>query len=338
MKKNYWLIAIFLLLGGATAWYVLVGKKDEKSTLGWDRNFKVAEAEIQKIFIAKRTGQTTTIEREVDGWKVNGQGRASENAIENLLEAVTNIQLQFVPPPAATDNITRELASRGIKVEIYGKNDKKLKAYYIGGVTADARGTVAIMEGSEQPMVVEIPMMTGQIRTRYDLIGDDWRDRHVFRYKPEEIESVTVEYPQQRNKSFRLWRNGSDWDLKPFYDNVPAINRPISKGKVEGFLVGFNSLMAESFENQYAKKDSIRQLIPFTVISVTDTKGQQKRAAFYPTFRVDRYTGERRSDIVERYFADVSTGDWMLTQQGVFQKVFWPYEAFFEEKGQPVKN
>lgn len=338
MNKNYWLIGIFLLLGGATAWYYLGGKKDAPSTLGWDRLFKVEEAEIQKIFIAKRTGETTTLERDGNSWKVNGQWKASKNAVENILEVVTSLELQSVPPPAATDNVVKDLAGRGIKVEIYGKRDKKLKTYYIGGVTANARGTYAIMDGSEQPMILEIPQMEGQIRTRFDLIGDDWRDRNVFSYQPEEIQAVSVEYPQQRNKSFKLKRNGDNWEIKPFYENVPAITRQISKGRVEGYLTGFGSLMAESFENEYAEKDSIRQIIPFSVVSVTDSKGKERIAAFYPTYRVDKYTGERRSEAVERYFADINNGDWMLTQHRVFEKIFWPYEAFFEAPGKPVKN
>ena len=230
MKKNYLLIAIFLLMGGFTAWYLLSGKKDEKSTLGWDRQFKVAEADIEKIFIAKRTGETTTIERDGDGWKVNGKWKAGKNITENLLEAVCNIELKYVPPPAALNSMTKELASRGIKVEVYGKGNKKLKAYYIGGVTTTADGTVAIMEGSEQPMVTKIPQMDGQIRTRFDSSGDDWRDKNVFSYKPEDIESVSVEYPQQRNQGFRLFKNSGKWDVKPFYDNITPKNKPVIQG------------------------------------------------------------------------------------------------------------
>jgi hypothetical protein len=337
MKKNYWLILIFLLLGGATAWYYLGGKKANDHALGWDRVFKVEEKDIQKIFIAKRTGETTTLERDGNGWKANGQ-KASANAVENLLEAVTHMELQSVPPPAAINGIVKELAARGIKVEIYGKGGQKLKSYYIGGVTADARGTYAIQEGSEQPMVVEIPMMEGQIRTRFGLVGDDWRDRHVFAYTPEQIEAVNVEYPQQRNKSFKLKRSGSTWDVKPFYDNVPAIDRKVANGKVEGFLVEFGSLMAEAIENGYDSKDSIRRSVPFSVVTVTDTKGQVRKASFYPTYRLDKHTGERRSEVVERYFTDVENGDWYLTQHRVFEKIFWPYDAFFENKGQPIKN
>lgn len=338
MKKNYLLLALFLLMAGATAWYVLGGKQEAKSTLGWDRLFKVQEADIQKIFIAKRTGVTSTIERDGDSWKVNGQWKTSKNAVENLLEAVTKLELAYVPPPAALDNIVKEMASRGIKVEVYGRGEKLLKAYYIGGVTSNAGGTYALMDGSEQPMVVKLPLMDGQIRTRYELDGDDWRDRHIFPYKPEEIEAVSIEYPQQRNKGFKLKKNSGKWDISPFYDNVPIINKPVSEGKVEGFLYGFEGLTAETFNNEYTHKDSIRQMIPFSVISITDNKGKEKKAAFYSTYKTDKFTGERRNDIVERFYTETNEGDWLITQLGVFKKVFWAYDSFFEANDKALKK
>ena len=339
MKKNYWLIAIFLLLGGATAWYFFTQKSGETSTLGWDRKFKVENRDdIQKIFIAKRTGENTTFERSGDHWVVNGDSKASPNAMENLLEAVTTLELKYVPPATATTNVVKELAARGIKVEIFNKSGNKIKAYYVGGTTPDARGTYMILENAEQPMVMEIPAMEGQIRTRYDLTGDDWRDKTVFGYQPEQIQSVTVEYPQQRNKSFRLEREGSDFKILPFYGNTPPINRQVDKAGVEKFLVNFESLVAESYFNNYSKKDSIRQTIPFSIVAVSDIKGAEHKAAFYPTYNIDSKTGQRTSDIVERYYADVDSKDWMVTQHRVFQQIFWPYDAFFVAEGEKVKD
>lgn len=339
MKKNYLLLLIFLVLGSATAWYLLTQNKGETTTLGWDRKFKVENPEeIQKIFLAKRTGETSTFERSGNHWIVNGQHKASPNAMENLLEAITNVELKFVPANAGTGNIVKELAARGIKVEIYNKKGDKIKAYYVGGVTSDARATYMIMENSEQPMAVDIPQMEGQIRTRYDLTGDDWRDRSVFAYQPEEIEAMSIEYPKQRNKSFRLERDGNSFGVTPFYDNVPPIRGKVDDASVEAYLVNFKNIMAEAFVNEYAKKDSVRQTIPFTIISVTDTKGEERKAAFYPTYRGDAISGERRTDIVERYFADLNNGDWMLVQHRVFEKIFWPYEAFFEPAAKKVKD
>jgi hypothetical protein len=340
MKKNYLLLLVFLLLGAGTAWYLITKDKGQSSTLGWDRNFRVAENDIHKIFLAKRSGETTVFERKGNYWEVNGQSRASANAVENLLEAVTKVELLFVPPKNSTDGIAREMAARGIKVEVYGKSGDKLKTYYVGGVTPDARGTYMLMEGSEQPMAVGIPNMEGQIRTRYDLVGDDWRDKTVFGYEYDDIQAVSVEYPLQRNKSFRLKKSGGNFEVEPFFENTPAINRPLDKSNAEAYLLNFKSLMAESFENNYAKKDSIRQVIPFSVVTVTDKRGNDRKAAFYQASAVnieDPNTGATTKVVVERYFADLNTGDFMLVQDRVFKQIFWAYEAFFMP-GNKVKD
>ncbi len=340
MKKNYLLLLIFLLLGGGTAWYLFL--KDEKkasTTLGWDRKFAVENIdEVHKVFIAKRSGETTTLTRSEDHWVVNGQHKASDNAVENVLEVLSDVTLKYVPPHTALKNIVREMAARGIKVEVYDKKGEQLKAFYIGGVTADARGTYFIMENSEQPMAVEIPQMEGQLRTRFDITGDFWRDRTVFNYQPEEIAAVSIEYPKQRNKSFRLKRQGNDFEVKPFYDNVKPIQHPVQNGRVEGFLVGFENRMAESFDQEYAFKDSVRATIPFSIVTMTDTEGEERRATFFPYYRINAVTGERYTDIVERYFTEVNDEDWLLTQHRVFKDIFWSYESFFEPIGVEVKN
>ena len=338
MNKNYLLLIVFVLLGGATWWYLSDDKKSAGTVVGWDREFAVDRDQIGKVFIAKRSGETITIERKGKEWIYNDQHPASPGAVDNLLEAVSSMTLKFQPSPNATDNIISEMSARTISVEVYDRQGKRLKHYHIGGVTADARATYALMDGSNQPMAVEIPQMEGQIRTRFDLEEDQWRDRTVFGYEPEEIQAVSVEYPKQQSKSFRMTRTNDGFEVKPFYDNQVPISRQVSAGVVEGYLVGFHSLVAESFSNSFAQKDSVRQNIPFSIVSVTDRSGEEKKAAFYQSYKINTLTGERTADFVERYWADINTGDWMLTQHRVFKEIFWPYDAFFEERGIQVRN
>ena len=141
MKKNYFLLLVFLLLGAGTGWYLLSKDTENTSTtLGWDRKFAVKNIDdVQKVFIAKRTGETTTLTRNGDHWLVNGQHKASPNAVENVLEVISDVTLKFVPPRPAYDNIVKEIAARGIKVEVYGRGDNLLKSFYIGGVTPDCK-------------------------------------------------------------------------------------------------------------------------------------------------------------------------------------------------------
>lgn len=340
MKKNYLLPIIFLVLGAATAWYLSSDRKETaSSTLGWDRKFAVDDInKVHKVFIAKRTGEITTLTRNGDHWLFNGMHKVSPNAIENVLEVVGDVTLKYVPPKAATDHIVKEMAARGIKVEVYGKGDELLKAYYIGGVNADARATFFIMEGSEQPMAVEIPQMEGQVRTRFDITGDFWRDRTIFDLQPEEIQSVAIEYPKQRNKSFNLNKKGNGFEVSPFYNNVQPLSGTVENGRVEGFFVNFEKRIAESFDSEYAFKDSVRATIPFSIVTVTDTKGASKKVTFYPYYKRDSKTGVRYTDVVERYFVEVNEEDWLLTQHRVFEGIFWAYQSFFEPVGQQVKN
>jgi hypothetical protein len=331
MKNYYILFLTFLLLGAATITFLFFRTRESKSTLGWYYRFKVEKQEdIEKIFLARRDGISTTFEHRDGFWTVNGKYKARPNAVENLLEAITKVEVMFVPAKAAMDNIVSELASRGIKVEVYGKSDKKLKAYYVGGVTADARGTYMIMENAEQPLVTGLPMMEGQIRARYDLTGDDWRDRTVFSYSADEIDTVSIEYPLQRNKSFRLMRRGGDFQVLPFYGNIQPIAGKVNKGMAESFLQEFGSLVAENFINQYEKQDSILQMVPFSIVNVTSNKSGSKQVTFYPTYRENASTGLPTAEVIERYFAKTSDGDFMLVQHRVFENIFWAYESFFK--------
>lgn len=337
MNRTVVLLLLFLGLGGLTGWYLL-SREDQQTTLaGWDRDFAVENTSvIHKIFIADRQGNRTTLER-LDGyWLYNGRWRARTNAVENLLDAIGRLEMKYKPPQAMVEYMIKDLAANGIKVELYDQTGEQIKAYYIGGATVDETGTFIIREGAEQPYVGHLPGWTGNLRFRFNLKGEDWRDRTVFRYEPEQIQAVTVEYPKQKNKSFRLERVGRTIEVSPFYDITPRNAQPVSPSRVEAFLTGFESLGAEAFENENPRRDSVRRQVPFSIISVTDREGATRSARLFPLYprrAVDPSTGRVVGpDQVERYFADVSTGDFMLIQHRVFKKVLWAYGFFFEEE------
>jgi hypothetical protein len=329
MKRTTLFLILFSLLGSATAWYVLSKPDDKTSLAGADRRFKVENTdEIYKIFIADRKGEQTTLERKAGFWQYNGKYTANPNVMNTLLDAIGRMEIAYKPPTAAVQNMIKNLATEGIKVEIYNKNNKLLKSYYIGGATADERGTYAILDGAEQPYVVSIPGWEGNLRFRFNLKGDDWRDKTVFAEKAENIQSVTVEYPKNRNKSFRLERNSNSYQVKPFYPITPIINHPYKPGSAERYLEGFRSLGAEAFENENPRRDSVRQLVPFSIITLQNKQGVEKTVRLFPIFTV--------SNQAERYLAELSTGDFMLVQHLVFAKVLWGYEFFFENENSTI--
>lgn len=327
------LLVLFLVLAGGTAWY-LTNEKDTKKTtlLDWDRKFKVENTDqIHKVFIAKRSGEQITLERKGDHWIYNEKYKALPNAIDNLMRAFGEVEMNYKPANAAVPNMVSNLATQGIKVELYDKAGEQLKAYYIGGETSDSRGTYMIMEGSEQPYVVHLPTWGGNLRARFNLRGDQWRDKTVLGAEVENIDFVSVEYPKQKNKSFKLEKKGREYEVVPFYEVTPKIGKSVSQGLVEGYLVNFQSVGAEAFETKNAKKDSVIQTIPFSIITLRKTDGEEQQVKLFPIYQ-DIPTANPNAiagSYVERYFAEVDEEEFMLVQHRVFEKVLWGYEFFF---------
>lgn len=331
MKRTLLLAALFLVLGAGT-WYILRVKKAQTGThVSWDMDFAVKNTnDVGKIFIADRKGKTATLERKEGYWLYNGKFHARASAIQSLLETISELNVLNIPPQAAVGGMINGLAVDGIKVEIYDKEGGKMKSYYIGGVTNDERGTIMIMEGAEMPYIMSIPNFTGQLRIRYFLGDDEWRDRNVFSEKPEDIQSISVEYPQQKSESFRLEKvKTAEYAIKPYYSTTTLAQRPQRKGIPEAYLLQFENLGSEGFETSNPLRDSVTALVPFATVVVKKTNGEEKKVRFWPVdVQTDLRTGK---SFVVRYFTDYNNGEaFMLTQEHVFGPIFRGYSFFFE--------
>ena len=193
-----------------------------------------------------------------------------------------------------------------------------------------------IMEDSDMPYVTHIPSWVGALRPRYFLIDDEWRDKTVFGVEPDNITQVTVEYPLQRNKSFKLDVKGSDVSVQPFYDLTKPMEKPFNPTMAQAYLVGFRSLIAEAFQNEHKERAEITAKIPFCIIKVKDKQGKEHAAQFHPIYK---YTNEGKllldaevmgaETAIERYHVLTGEQDFMLVQHQLFRDIFWGYDAFF---------
>ncbi|NUO00694.1 MAG: DUF4340 domain-containing protein, partial [Saprospiraceae bacterium] len=278
-------------------------------------------------------GGRTTLERKGKHWIYNEKYKAKPNAIENLLRAIYRVEMKYKPPVNAVKNMVRSLATEGLKVEMYNAQNQLIKSYYIGGSTSDERGTYMMLEGAEQPYVTYIPSWEGNLRFRFNLQGDDWRDKSIFSAEPEEITYVGIEYHKQREKSFKIVKDGNAYQVKPFHSITPEIQSPLRPGAVESYLIGYQSVQAEAFENLYQHRDSISSQLPFCTITVQQRDGTERVAKLHPIFKsrlYDEKTGKYGPLAeAERYYADCE-GDFLMVQHLVIKKILWGYESFFE--------
>lgn len=333
MKKTGILLILFLLIGGFT--YYLTTKKDTKTTLLTEaRNFAVADIDqVHKIFLADRNGKNITLTRKKDYWQLNGKYQANPNSVSNLLNTIQKLKIKYTPPRTAIKNIINDIATNNIKVEIYNQKEEKIRSYYVGGVTNDELGTHMIKEEEEEPFVMYVPGFEGSLRVRYMTEEINWRDKAVFQERLSNIQAVSIEYPKQKNKSFKLERTGNTFTLTPFYENTPKKNRPVARGQIEKYLIGYERLVAENFANHYSERDSIEQLLPFSIIRLKTNDEVEKVVKLHPIIKKDKngtiILSDQGTGIIEKYFADVNGEDFLLIQHLVFGKILWGYESFY---------
>ncbi|MFN0015588.1 MAG: DUF4340 domain-containing protein [Saprospiraceae bacterium] len=339
MKRTWLLIALFLLLGIGVFYTVRQKNKQAGgSHVSWDMDFAVPDtASVTRIFLADRKGRTATLTRKGDHWLYNNTYRARPTAVQTLLATLHSVNVRYIPTKSAEEGMIKSLAAEGIKVEVYGKENNLIKSYYVGGVTSDETGTYMIMDGAEQPYVTHIPSFVGQLRIRYMLGDDNWRDRAVFFEKVEEIRSVSVEYPQQKSASFKIEKVGdAQYEVRPFYSTTPVSKVPQRKGTAEAYLLQFERLVAEAYETSNTARDSVTALVPFAIVSLTKTDSTTKQVRFWPVSLEEKYDGQQ---FVIRYFTDVNGGEaFLLTQHHVFGPIFRDYTAFFNKGAQPFPN
>lgn len=341
MKKQFWIIlGVFALLGIGTI-FLLKQKNKPVEYKYPDRAFATENIDdVHRIFLANRKGETIDLQRtDSEKWILNNKYETYFNTMDVLLRTLKNLRVKYIPPRIAEEHIIGSLATNGIKVQLFDKENKSIKTFYVGSNTADALGTAFIMEGYDQPYVLYLPGHHGGVRTRFDLKENDLISRWIFQASMEDIVSVSIDYPGARSNSFKLIKTNSNYEVKPFYDVTPEIKGEILPAAVEAFLSSFEKLGAEAVINESPSKDSVLAQVPFCHIQLELKDGTVNDLTMYPI--IDQISEDLKTtnnpqydSFVERYYAySESSGNFYMTQQYLFGKVFWGYSHFFDPAG-----
>lgn len=336
MNRTLLLLLAVLLLGGFAWWATTAGATPESmSDRAPERQFGIAsfEEDVHRIFIADRHGHKVTLTRGgITGWLADGRP-ANDNIMKNLRDAATNLEVKSLTAEKAKPRMIKDLATSGILVQLFDKEGQKLRGYYIGGGTADELGTHAIVEGSEEPYVVGMPFFTGSVRTIFGMWGDEWRDRVYFRVDPDKVESLTIEYPTQRNRSFRLTKTNGKFQLAPFYETGQPI-KEVSDGRAEGILARYESYYVNSFANEDAETIAYaKTILPFANITVKQTDQEPQTISIFPRYVGEANIGNGSREVenaeLQAYTAFINDGqDWVLLNVETTRPLLVSYQSF----------
>lgn len=249
------------------------------------RDFAVKDtASITKIFLGDRKGNSIVLKRTSGStWLVNDSFPARRESIKLLLEVIYRVDVKTRVSKSAYNTVIKDLASTGIKVEIYTDDPATAnKVYYVGGHTEDALGTFMMLEGSSLPFVTEIPGFNGYLTPWYPTHLSEWRDKVVFAFPPDQIKKVDVLYPAFPDRSFTL-------DLATTGPRITCpssgqILTDVDTAAMTHFISLFSTVPYESLDRLITdrQKDSIGMTAPLCLYTVTDASGQDHRLRIHP--------------------------------------------------------
>jgi len=330
MRKNRILILLTVLLGILAVYFLF--RNDKSSFKKELRDFAVKDtAAISKIFLADRNGNSITLDRMQDGnWLVNEKFAARKDLLQSLMTAIYKVDVKENVTRSAYNNTIKSLSTSGVKCEIYLHNeDKPFKVYYVGGSTQDVLGTYMMLENSSAPFITEIPGFNGYLTPRYCLNLNDWKDPVLFKYTPDQIQKIEIDYAKFPERNLFLQRNGNKF-LVSVNASTPGIRR-VDSVAVDNYLELYRNLYYESQESDLnaAQHDSLKQTTPICSIGVTDVQGKNRSLIIFPMplsekslTRQDTLGNPLKYDVDRMIGFLENESEWVVIQHYTFDRIF----------------
>lgn len=333
----YIVILLFLAAAGGAYWV----KNFYKSPEELEADFAVKEASsIHSILLQDNKGKSLKLEIAEGKWLVNNKHEAREDMMQSLMESITRVSSLTPVPNSAHDNVVRDIMNEHIKVQLYNKDHKLLKSYWVGDASLDNRGTYLLMEVDGKPVsrphIGYIPGHQGYITPRFNTDEEVWRSRIVFREPEPDIAEVSVVYSANPEKSFRIQRLPNDSLQVNAIDDQYTLNESYSQNHVKQYMDFYSSVYMEAFDNNYSKKDSLLQTVPYCTISLKTKDGRINEVKLfrmpYNKRSKTQYDlkGKEIDYDIDRFYASVNNGkDFVIVQYFVFGKLLREYRQFF---------
>ncbi len=288
---------------------------NQKIKLDNEKKFSISEIEkIDKIFLSDRKGNNITLQKDNNIWTVNNKYNVRNDAISTLLSTIQKISIQRPVPETSYNNVIKQLATTGVKVEIYYNN--KIKTYTVGGSTSNHLGTYMLMANADNPYIVHIAGFNGFLSPRYGIQGyeldiNNWRDNTVFKIDTELISEISLIDLQENNKSFTI-------KTKPLL-LIDVNNNDIKYDldKVIKYLNNFSQLNSENFKGNDI--DISNEKLIYRLKIIHNNKVDVLEA--YTFSKINNNSNNSKPN-VERMYARLNNGEFLLIQNYVFNKVF----------------
>ncbi len=333
MNRNriYIVLLVALLVITGVLYYQRGGSGSIKSEL---KSFAVEDtASIDKIVLSDKQGKVLTLSKKNKRWFANDSIAVRRDMMKILLETIKRVEVKAPVNKAMRANLMKQLATGAVQVEVYTDGDLERK-FFVGGPTMDGFGTFMMLDGADDPFITHIPGFEGYLTVRFNTNALVWRDREIFRYAPQDIKIVRIEYPQNKESSFTLNIQGKDY-VSLFNDAGDTAGGKINGEFLRNYLVAYTDIQYENMVDP-SKIPNLSEIMSnenlLAIITVYDKEGQKKTVELYKRYfdgvkflpKSEDYDFDRDRCFVRLNGKTVYNGQYV-----VFNKLIVSYKDFF---------
>ena len=328
-------LVIAIILLGVSFWF-FNGKQDSTVEISAE-DFAIKDtSSIYKIYMADTRANTITLERkEGNKWMLNGKYWARKDAIDNILKFCVLVDLKGKVPKKSLDGITKLMATRHTKVEMYDKETNLIKTYYVGNATQNHLGTFMLLETPEngmikEPLVMGMKGFIGILGPRFFTDEIEWKSIEAFSYAINDIKQISVKYYEEPQESFTIKYMGGN-NIELYAANNQKINS-FDTVALKNYMLGYRSASFEIYKTKFSplQIDSVFRTEPFAEFSVTDKNNKITTATIYN--KINRTEMENKPDSLyydtEAKYGTLDKKDLAILQVYAFGKLFEPLSSF----------
>src|SRR5215471_2579371 len=203
-------IALVVVLAGLGAYIYFVTWKQPAETPASKLEKVFASVEGDKISDLKvkaESGDTTTLTKDKDGWKLVAplSTSAQESEVTNVTTALSSLEIARVIDDNPTNLKEYGLDMPRIEVDFKTASDKDFHQLRIGAKTPTS-GNVFAQRGGDKKVFLIAAYQEGQLnKSTFDL-----RDKSAVKFDREKVDHITV---AADGKTLELAKEGSDWKI-----------------------------------------------------------------------------------------------------------------------------
>jgi len=287
MRTNLkYLLVLLGLLFFASLYYF----SNTKGTLNLKKaNFSIENPEDITEIKLIGSGVEVLLTKNTNHWELNNNYRARTKSVIEFLRVLSSIDVHSPVSKTEKEQVTSILKAEGVIVEIY-KGKRAIKRFYVSKPSMNKEKTYMMMTRSNQPYIVRIPLLKGNLADLFTVNENLWRDRTLFDYQPQNIKEINVSYSENPEKSFLATNYGDgSFSLKETSSDNYVENYDVEK--LNRYFTYFQNIWFESIAANLKQSeiDSIMNSLPFVIINVKDINGKINKLRVYKKLAANEF-------------------------------------------------